>query len=237
MLPQAFQPGEVRDNNDNIVSPGAYGKNTPLVTADNQGILDYIINNFAAIKQLVESTKQDVESTKQLVESAKQDVVAHNTDENAHRNLIAAIKQDVESAKQDVVAHNTDASAHRNLKAVDAEKADGVTVTDLGNFKGKTIGELKAALKNWIMSSNSVVKMCSFGGVSANSIINWDSENTIIEDGIIWTVTTIAANSYETYNRILISSYSEPLFVAVLWNGEWLKLLEIPLKGVSTPGS
>lgn len=62
MLPQAFQPGEVRDNNDNIVSPGAYGKNTPLVTADNQGILDYIINNFAAIKQLVESTKQDVES-------------------------------------------------------------------------------------------------------------------------------------------------------------------------------
>ena len=222
MLPQAFQPGEVRDNNDNIVSPGAYGKNTPLVTADNQGILDYIINNFAAIKQ--------------LVESAKQDVVAHNTDENAHRNLIAAIKQDVESAKQDVVAHNTDASAHRNLKAVDAEKADGVTVTDLGNFKGKTIGELKAALKNWIMSSNSVVKMCSFGGVSANSIINWDSENTIIEDGIIWTATTIAANSYETYNRILISSYSEPLFVAVLWNGEWLKLLEIPLKGVSTPG-
>lgn len=208
MLPQAFQPGEVRDNNDNIVSPGAYGKNTPLVTADNQGILDYIINNFAAIKQLVESTKQDVESTKQLVESAK----------------------------QDVVAHNTDASAHRNLKAVDAEKADGVTVTDLGNFKGKTIGELKAALKNWIMSSNSVVKMCSFGGVSANSIINWDSENTIIEDGIIWTATTIAANSYETYNRILISSYSEPLFVAVLWNGEWLKLLEIPLKGVSTPG-
>ena len=215
MLPQAFQPGEVRDSNDNIIRPGAYGKNTPLVTADNQGILDYIINNFAAIKQLVESTKQDVESTKQLVESAK---------------------QDVESAKQDVVAHNTDASAHRNLKAVDAEKADGVTVTDLGNFKGKTIGELKAALKNWIMSSNSVVKMCSFGGVSANSIINWDSENTIIEDGIIWTATTIAANSYETYNRILISSYSEPLFVAVLWNGEWLKLLEIPLKGVSTPG-
>ena len=75
MLPQAFQPGEVRDNNDNIVSPGAYGKNTPLVTADNQGILDYIINNFATIKQDVESTKQDVESTKQDVESVNNGLI------------------------------------------------------------------------------------------------------------------------------------------------------------------
>lgn len=49
MLPQAFQPGEIRDSNDNIVRPGAYGKNTPLVDPQNTGILDYIINNFDAI--------------------------------------------------------------------------------------------------------------------------------------------------------------------------------------------
>lgn len=55
MLPQAFQPGEVRDSNDNIIRPGAYGKNTPLVTADNQGILDYIINNFDAVYKLANS--------------------------------------------------------------------------------------------------------------------------------------------------------------------------------------
>lgn len=116
-------------------------------------------------------------------------------------------------------------------KAVDAEKADGVTVTNLGNFKGKTIGELKTALKNWLMSSDSAAKTCRFAGVSTNSIINWDLENTIITDGIVWTATTIAANSYKTYNRILISSYATPLFVAILSSGEWLKLLEIPLKG------
>lgn len=115
-------------------------------------------------------------------------------------------------------------------KAVDAEKADGVTVTNLGNFKGKTIGELKTALKNWLISSDSAVKTCRFGGVSTNSILNWDLENTIITDGIVWTATTIAANSYKTYNRILISSYATPLFVAILSSGEWLKLLEIPLK-------
>lgn len=147
-------------------------------------------------------------------------------------NAANSAKQAAQSAAQsDIGTHNTDASAHRNLKAVDADKADGVTVTNLGDFKGKTIGELKAALKNWVMSSNSVFKVCRFAGVSTNSIINWDLENTIITDGIVWTATTIAANSYKTYNRILISSYATPLFVAILSSGEWLKLLEIPLKG------
>lgn len=46
MKPQAFQHGEIRDENDNIIKAGAYGKNTPFCTKDNNGILDYIINNF-----------------------------------------------------------------------------------------------------------------------------------------------------------------------------------------------
>ena len=46
MKPQAFQHGEIRDENDNILKAGAYGKNTPFCTKDNHGILDYIINNF-----------------------------------------------------------------------------------------------------------------------------------------------------------------------------------------------
>lgn len=46
MKPQAFQHGEIRDENDKIIKAGAYGKNTPFCTKDNHGILDYIINNF-----------------------------------------------------------------------------------------------------------------------------------------------------------------------------------------------
>ena len=50
MKRQAFQPGEIRDDNDNIIRPGAYGKKSAFATADNKGILDYIINNFDALK-------------------------------------------------------------------------------------------------------------------------------------------------------------------------------------------
>ncbi len=50
MKRQAFQPGEIRDEQDNIIRPGAYGKKTALATSDNIGIIDYMINNFDALK-------------------------------------------------------------------------------------------------------------------------------------------------------------------------------------------
>ena len=53
MKRQAFQPGEIRDEQDNIIRPGAYGKNTALATSDNMGILDYIINNFQALFDMI----------------------------------------------------------------------------------------------------------------------------------------------------------------------------------------
>ena len=52
MRPQAFQYGELRDENDTIIRAGAYGKHTAFVNADNTGILDYIMNNFDAVKDL-----------------------------------------------------------------------------------------------------------------------------------------------------------------------------------------
>ena len=52
MTPQAFQPGELRDSTDTVIRSGAYGKQTPLVTSDNMGILDYIMNNFDVVVNL-----------------------------------------------------------------------------------------------------------------------------------------------------------------------------------------
>lgn len=46
MRPQTFQHPEIRDENDNIIKPGAFGKNTPFCTKGNDGILDYIANNL-----------------------------------------------------------------------------------------------------------------------------------------------------------------------------------------------
>lgn len=46
MKPQTFQHPEIRDENDNIIQAGAFGKNTPFCTKGNDGILDYISNDL-----------------------------------------------------------------------------------------------------------------------------------------------------------------------------------------------
>ena len=46
MRKQAFQHAEIRDENDNIVNNGAYGKNTALSNKQNDGWVDYVMNNF-----------------------------------------------------------------------------------------------------------------------------------------------------------------------------------------------
>lgn len=50
MRPQAYQTPEIRDENDSIIQQGTFGKKTPFVNSQNDGILDYIINNLEAIK-------------------------------------------------------------------------------------------------------------------------------------------------------------------------------------------
>lgn len=66
MKRQAFQPGEIRDNNDNIIREGAYGKKTALATSDNMGILDYIINNFDALHDAMNGGRVYVKSAADL---------------------------------------------------------------------------------------------------------------------------------------------------------------------------
>lgn len=66
MKRQAFQPGEIRDNNDNIIREGAYGKKTALATSDNMGILDYIINNFDALYNAINGGRVYVKSAADL---------------------------------------------------------------------------------------------------------------------------------------------------------------------------
>lgn len=75
MKRQAFQPGEIRDNNDNIIREGAYGKKTALATSDNMGIIDYIINNFDALYDAISDGRVYVKSAADLPKVGDVDAV------------------------------------------------------------------------------------------------------------------------------------------------------------------
>lgn len=66
MKRQAFQPGEIRDENGNIIQLGVYGKYSPFVTEDNKGILDYLINNLQALFDMILASAIYVDSLEDL---------------------------------------------------------------------------------------------------------------------------------------------------------------------------
>ena len=66
MKPQAFQPGELRDEHDQIIRAGVYGKKTPFVSSDNNAILDYIMNNFDALYAQIPNGKNYVKSVNNI---------------------------------------------------------------------------------------------------------------------------------------------------------------------------
>lgn len=49
MKRQAYQHPELRDANDNIIQQGAFGKNTALANATNDGWIDYVANDLEAL--------------------------------------------------------------------------------------------------------------------------------------------------------------------------------------------
>ena len=66
MKPQAFQPGELRDEHDQIIRAGAYGKKTPFVSSDNNAILDYIMNNFDVLYAQIPNGRTYVKSVNNI---------------------------------------------------------------------------------------------------------------------------------------------------------------------------
>lgn len=69
MKRQAFQYGEIRDEHDNIIQAGSYGKKSPFANKDNTAILDYIINNFQALFDMISGAYVYVDTEESLPET------------------------------------------------------------------------------------------------------------------------------------------------------------------------
>ena len=80
MKPQTFQHPEIRDENDNIIQPGAFGKNTPFCTKGNDGILDYIANDLEYLYKKSASADNDNLKAKSLAVTGTSDLNLVNAD-------------------------------------------------------------------------------------------------------------------------------------------------------------
>lgn len=57
MKKTVYQRPEIRDEHDNIIQEGTYGKESPLVNSTNDGVLDYINNNLEALRDNINGAR------------------------------------------------------------------------------------------------------------------------------------------------------------------------------------
>lgn len=75
MKKTTYQIPEIRDEKDNIVQSGTYGKNSPLCNETNDGVLDYINNNLEYLKSTQDSI-DNTYATKDELKSASEESAA-----------------------------------------------------------------------------------------------------------------------------------------------------------------
>lgn len=178
MKKQAYQIPEIRDASNSIIQAGTYGRTSPLVNADNTGVLDYINNNLEAL--------HDAQQTGAGVRAAA-DSKGQSIDIAALKKLIT---DTVTQAKKDAIL-----AAHPVGSYYISDKA-----TDPGTLFGGTWKKLDPGL-TLISQGKGTDKFGSFEFVAGQTYGERMHQLTVDElakhrHSVIWHASSAIDNSY-----------------------------------------
>lgn len=154
MKKQAYQVPELRDASNNIIQAGTYGRTSPLVNADNTGVLDYINNNLEALHDALLGDRVYTDTTYEKIADAS----------NVHASL-----QDSINTKQDKLTFDTAPTANSSnpvtsggIKTALDTKLDKTGGTATGaivapTFSGSLNGNAASATKATQDASGNVI--------------------------------------------------------------------------------
>lgn len=70
MIKTTYQTPEIRNANDEVIQEGAFGKNTALSNATNDGWIDYVVNNLEALHDTIGDSAAHLDGNGHVVEPA-----------------------------------------------------------------------------------------------------------------------------------------------------------------------
>lgn len=154
MKPQAFQPGELRDEHDQIIRAGAYGKKTPFVSADNNAILDYIMNNFDALYAQIPNGRAYVKSVNNITPDSNGNVTINLGSGGGTGGTNITVDSTLSSASTNPVQNKVIYAALNN-KLDKNGTATYATCDGSGNIISSTYAR-KTELSGYVKSINNV---------------------------------------------------------------------------------
>ena len=226
MKPQAFQPGELRDEYDQIIRAGAYGKKTPFVNSDNSAILDYIMNNFDALYAQIPNGRAYVKSVNNITPDSNGNVTVNVGSGGGTGGTNITVDSTLSSTSTNPV-QNKVLYAALNNKLDKNGTATYAARDSSGNIISSTYAK-KTELSGYVKSINNVkpdgagnVNISSSGGgsnITVDSTLSSTSNNAIANKAVYEalsgkldkTGTAAAATkaTQDSYGNVIVTTYA-----------------------------
>ena len=227
MKPQAFQPGELRDEYDQILRAGAYGKKTPFVNSDNSAILDYIINNFDALYAQIPNGRAYVKSVNIITPDSNGNVTVNvgtggggtggtnitvdstlsSTSTNPVQNkvLYAALNNKLD--KNGTATYAARDSSGNIISSTYAKKTDlSSYVKSINNMKPDSAGNVNISSSG---GGSNITVDSTLSGTSSNAIAN-KAVYAALNNKLDKTGTAAAATkaTQDSYGNVIVTTYA-----------------------------
>lgn len=226
MKQQAFQPGELRDEYDQIIRAGAYGKKTPFVNSDNSAILDYIMNNFDALYAQIPNGRAYVKSVNNITPDSNGNVTVNVGSGGGTGGTNITVDSTLSSTSTNPV-QNKVLYAALNNKLDKNGTATYAARDSSGNIISSTYAR-KTELSGYVKSINNVkpdsagnVNISSSGGgsnITVDSTLSSTSNNAIANKAVYEalsgkldkTGTAAAATkaTQDSYGNVIVTTYA-----------------------------
>lgn len=125
--------------------------------------------------------------------------------------------------------NNATESAAGFMSAVDAKYLAKVRTGDIGNFSGKTLGDLQTALLTWVSTrANYPNATAVFSCETIQNIWNAGDTSATFNAGAQWTVRLETSFGGTNYCQLYFSRYfDKDVYMAALSNGNWQKMRKL----------
>ena len=225
MKQQAFQPGELRDEHNNIIRAGAYGKKTPFVNSDNSAILDYIMNNFDALYAQIPNGRAYVKSVNNITPDSNGNVTVNvgsgggtggnitvdsalsSTSTNPVQNkvLYAALNNKLD--KNGTATYAARDSSGNIISSTYAKKTDlSSYVKSINNVKPDSAGNVNISSSG---GGSNITVDSTLSGTSSNAIAN-KAVYAALDNKLDKTGTAAAATkaTQDSYGNVIVNTYA-----------------------------
>ena len=180
MKKTTYQIPEIRDDKDNILQAGTYGKNSPLCNETNDGVLDYVNNNLEYLKSAQDSANKSIDSANKSIENITTEYATKNELKSASDASTASLAQKISADAQAITTKALTVTGETTVPTANAgNKSKTVANTE---FVQNTIASLVDSAPETLNTLNELANALNNDPNFATTITNLIAEKESKQD-------------------------------------------------------